>query len=135
MTRYRSSIALDGPFFRNDPGKTFRQNARAMMEAVAKEGAKDVTGRMGNGRSRAPVSIGGGTVADRVVPLVAFNGQLGDVTAVVLVATKGLSRREAIAVRAAGSEVETQTHAFRQMTTRMRRARAINQAELLKGIQ
>lgn len=34
-----------GPFFTKDPRKTFRQNARVMLEAIAEEGEKAVQAR------------------------------------------------------------------------------------------
>lgn len=129
----KTTAKATGPFFDHDPARTFRQNARDMMEAVAREGVKDVTGRMAGQRD--PVSIGGGRVADRVIGFVDYRGRKPDsITAVVLVKRAGLPRAAAIALAAAGSEVESRTHAFRRTSGDIRRARAINQAELLKGI-
>lgn len=132
MTRFRSSISLKGPFFERDPARTFSQNMQHMAEAMADEAAKDVIGRMGS--NRAQVSLIGGHVADRVARFTKPSG-LGKTTVVVMVGTRGLSGDEATALDAAGSQVERQTHAFRKMTARMRSARAVQRAELLKGIQ
>jgi hypothetical protein len=38
-------VETSGPFFRVDPRKTFRQNARVMLEAIAEEGEKAVKAR------------------------------------------------------------------------------------------
>lgn len=132
MTRFRSSISLKGAFFQHDPARTFVENLHEMARAMADEGAVDVAARMRG--SRAPISLVGGEVADLVTPMVKGGG-LAPTTVVVLVRSRGLSAKESIAVRAAGSEVERMTGAFRKTTARMRAARAINRAELLKGIQ
>ena len=41
-TRITTTIDKSGPFFRQDPVKTFRQNVRVMMAAVVAEGEADV---------------------------------------------------------------------------------------------
>lgn len=37
-----TKVELSGPFFRADPKKTWRQNVRAMMRAIAEEGERSV---------------------------------------------------------------------------------------------
>ena len=132
MSRFTSSISLTGPFFRRDPAKTFGRNLADMGEAMAEEAAKDVIARMAG--TRAPVSRIGGRVSDRVVHFTKNTG-LGKTDVVVTLARRGLSVEEVTALDAAGSEVESRTRAWRRTTDRMRCARAVNRAELLKGIE
>lgn len=40
-----TKVTTDGPFFKVDPRKTFRANARVMLQAVADEGEKAVKSR------------------------------------------------------------------------------------------
>jgi hypothetical protein len=132
----KTSIVLSGPFFTNDPRKTFRQNARVMLDRLSEEGEADVKLQMHAGQSgRAPIAVGGGRVADHVIGRVqSLRGRAWQVTAVVSVNNSGLSRAGGISLMAAAANVERETHAFRRTTSRLRRARAINAAELLKGI-
>jgi hypothetical protein len=133
VSRFTSSISLKGPFFRHDPVKTFGRNLADLADQMAMEAAKDVAARMAGG-NRAPVSRIGGRVSDRIA-FFSKNVGLGKTQSVAMVARRGLSADDAIALDAAGSEVERQTHAWRKTTNRMRRASAINRAELLKGIE
>jgi hypothetical protein len=133
MARFTSSISLKGPFFSKDPAKTFGRNLADLAERMAEEAAKDYVARTAGG-NRAPVSRIGGRVSDRVVHF-SKNVGLGKTQSVATLARRGLSGDDAIALDAAGAEVEKQTHAWRKTTNRMRRASAINRAELLKGIE
>ena len=129
-----TSIDMTGPFFTHDPRKTFRQNVRTLMIAVAREGEDDVKTQLASGK-RDPISGGLGRTTDYVVGRAASVGHRPwEVTAVVSVNTSRLATEGAITVRAAASVVEAKTHAFRKTTGRIRRARSINRVELLKGI-
>lgn len=134
---FKSSITREGPFFRSDPRRTFRQNARRMLARVAEEGRADIIAQLAatSGR-RAPISGIGGRVAQHVVARsTAITGKPWQVTAVVSVNTTGMTREASIATRAAGAEIEKRHHAFRRTTGRLRRARAVQTAELLRGLQ
>lgn len=138
-SRVITTIDLSGPFFQRDPVKTFRANVREMMDAVAAEGEADAKAQLRAGEgSRAPISAGvsparvSGHVRGRTR---ALSGRRWAVTAVVSINNRGLSRRQGIALMAAAARVESQTHAFRRTTSRIRRSRAVNQAELFKGLQ
>jgi hypothetical protein len=135
-SRITTTIKMDGPFFRKDPAKTFRQNVRVMMDAVAAEGEADVKAQLAQGAgSRAPISAIGDRVADHAVGRTsAISGKRWAVTAVVSVNNAGWSRAQGISLMAAASRVEGTTHAFRRTTGRLKRARAINTDELLKDI-
>ena len=136
MARTGSQISLSGPFFERDPRKTFRQNARVMMQRIEEEGEGDVRQQMEAGESgRAEISHDMGRVSQHVVGrVVSLTGKPWQVTAVISVNNSGFSPAEGIALMAAASRVESETHAFRRTTNRLRRARAVNAAELLKGI-
>lgn len=131
-----TTIDKTGPFFRNDPAKTFRQNIRVMMDAVEREGASDVRAQLRAGEGgRAPISHNMGRVSGHVVGRThSLAGKRWAVTAVVSVNNSGFSRTQGIALMAAASRVEGQTHAFRKTAGRVRRMRAMNTDELLKGI-
>jgi hypothetical protein len=82
------------------------------------------------GTGRAPISALGGHVADHVI------GIVPDPTVmVVMVANRGLSAKQAISLMAAAGEVERQSGAFRKAAARLRAARLVNVAELVKGLQ
>jgi hypothetical protein len=136
MARTGSHIDVSGPFFQRDPRKTFRANVRVMMRRIEEEGEADVIQQQHVGEgSRAEISHGLGRVSQHVVGRVtSVTGRPWQVTAVVSVNNSGFSGAEGIALMAAASRVEAETHAFRRTTTRLRKARAINAAELLKGI-
>lgn len=137
-TKIATTIDLKGPFFTKQPGKTFRQNVRVMMAAVAAEGEADVQAqlRAGEGNRR---RISHGVAPDRVSGhavgrVHSLGGNLWAVTAVISVNNSGLTPAQGIALMAAAAVVERQTHAFRRTTGRLRRARSVNTTELLKGI-
>jgi hypothetical protein len=138
MARSTTTIDLSGPFFTKDPRKTFRPNARVMLKAIEEEGEADVRAQLRAGESgRVPISHGvtPNRVSAHVVGRVAsLTGKPWQVTAVVSVNNSGFSRQEGIALMAAASRVERETHAFRKTTNRLRRSRKANAAELLKGL-
>ena len=138
-TKIATTIDMSGPFFRHDPRKTFRQNVRVMMAAIAAEGEDDVRAQLEAGQDRrAPISAGvqparvSAHVVGRVQSLV---GHPWAVTAVASVNNSRLTKRQGIALMAAASVLERREHAFRRTAARLRRARAVNKAELLKGLQ
>jgi hypothetical protein len=136
-TKVSSSIDLSGPFFQRDPAKTFRANGRALMAAVAEVGRREVIAQMagGSGRRARIRELGEDRVADHVVARTgSLSGRPWAVTAVVSVNNSGFSPKQGISLMAAASRVERQTHAFRRATTGVRRSRAVNLDELMKGI-
>jgi len=141
-----TTIDLSGPFFKHDPAKTFRQNVRVMMDALAAEGEADVQEQMGQAGPE------GAAVRPYVVGRTrSLGGKRWAVSATVSVQPANLSRAGALRIMAiaAGRHkattssgrnigttlgVEGKHHVFRRTTSRLRRARAINAAELLKGL-
>ncbi len=132
-----TSIDLGGPFFRNDPGKTFRQNVQALMEDIATEGEADVKAQLRQGESsRAPLRY---VQPDRVAAHVvgrtqSLRGRQWQLNAVISVNNTGLTARQGISLMAAASELERRSHVFRRTSTRLRKVNKLNAAELLKGI-
>lgn len=137
LTSKVTTFDLEGPFFRTDPAKTFRQNVRSMMDALAVEGARDAVAQLQvTEGSRAPLAY---TTNQRVSWHVrgrtsSLAGKRWAVTAKVGPVSIG-SRREAMVLMAAASVLEGRLGVFRRTTSRLRKARAINAAELLKGLQ
>jgi hypothetical protein len=132
---FKSSITKDGNFFRKNPVKTWRDNVTDFMVTIADEGDKDVTGQLRAGQGgRQTISAGvqPARVADHVVGRVrSLSGKQWKATAVVSVNSRGLSGKQARALMAAASSLESRIHAFRKTTGRLRRAKA----NLLKGLQ
>ena len=134
--RITSTIDYSGPFFENDPGKTFRQNGRRMIEAVVKEGAIDVIHTLMSGESsRAPIRALGGRVHEHVFDRVeSLAGKPWQVTGVISINNSGFSAAEGISLMAAAAVLERKTKAFARARRALLRARAVNVAELLRGI-
>jgi len=122
-----TTIDKTGPFFRSDPVRTFRQNIRTMMDAVAREGESDVRAQL------APHSRTGATVAGVIGRTASLGGKRWAVSAVVsqthVYPWPGGGQKQY-----RGGKLEAKTHAFRKTASRIRSTRAVNVAELLKGI-
>jgi hypothetical protein len=137
-----TTIDMSGPFFTHDPAKTFRQNARSMMKAIAEEGESDVKAQLQAGESgRYPISnaVKPSRVSAHVVAGVPYTPQGRNVKGApinvhVYVGNRGFSTKQGVALMAAHGWLESQVHAFRKTTNRLRRARKANAAELLKGL-
>ena len=140
----KRGATFSGPFFERDPRKTFRQNARDLMDAIASEGQ--------NLARAAATGPEGDAVRDRIIGRThALRGRRWALTAVVSVSTAGLSQGEARrlmaiaagrhrAITAGGRNIGTteglegRTHTFRRTSSRLRRMRADAAARLLRGI-
>lgn len=135
-TKIATTIDLSGPFFKSDPRRTFRQNIRVLMARLAEEGEADVKAQLRQGEgARAPIFALGDRVSDHAIGRVtSLVGKRWAVSAVISVNNSGYSRKQGISLMAAASSVEARTRAFRRTTTRLRKARAINADELLRGI-
>lgn len=133
-----TTIDSSGPFFTSNPGKTFRANARSMMRALAIEAQVDIAQQLRAGDpGRQEISILGGHVSSRVtagVPFTPAKAQSGRIFVNVYVPNFNLSKKEGQALMAAYSRVARSTGAFKRTAGRIRKAKAINVAELLRGI-
>lgn len=136
-TKITTTIDTSGPFFTKDPAKTFRQNIRVLMDQYAALGEEDVKAQLKQGESRrrpmhgiTPVRVSGHVVG-RTKNL---RGKRWAVTAVVSVNNSGFSKAQGKTLMAAAATIERREHTFRRTSARLRRARKLNQAELLKGV-
>lgn len=126
-----------GPFFRGNPRQTWRRNIRNLMGRVAQIGAQDVAEGLRAGQAdRQPLrGIEPSRVADWVHGrTISRAGRQWQVTAVVSIDTRGLSRRQARQVMAAASLLESRQHPFRRTTSRLRRVRRMLEDGLLEGL-
>jgi hypothetical protein len=138
--RLYTTIDTTGPFFTKMPGATFRANARSMLRQMALEGEQDIKANLKAGESNRavisnkvkPVRVSGHVRAG--IPYTPGKSKTGVIKVNVYVPNVGFSPKEGRALMAAYSRVEAQTHAFRRTTARLRKAKAINVRELLKGI-
>ena len=153
-----AKVTAKGPFFAQDPQKTWHQNVQQMMDGIAAEGERAVVALLRAGQGgRRPLSFSSDSrVADYVVGRTrSQNGKRWAVTAVISPSTKTLTAHHeyglvlragrirsvrtrsygpAVALMAAGSEIETQTGVFRKVTAVLRRAKSVNVTELLRGL-
>lgn len=133
-----TSIDMSGPFFEGDPTKKLHQNLDALKEAMAREGAEDVRTQLrATQGTRAPVRRLAPThVSDHIIGRTrSLAGKRWVVTAVVGVNNSGFTPKQGKSLMAAARVVEARTHVFRRTTGRLRRLRAINRAELSKGLE
>ena len=137
MSGFKTSITKSGPFFAHDPVMTFGQNVERMMAGVAKAAEDDIRGQLRSGQSlRWPLSgsLTPHRVADHVHGRVeSISGRAWHRWAAVSVLEPGASKSDAIALAAAASWLESQTHAIRKTKGRVSRARSVN-TDLLKGL-
>lgn len=136
MVKIVTTIDKTGPFFRSVPSKTFLENVRVMLEAVAKEGEQDAEAQLRVGQAgRELITYGGDRVSQHVVGRVtSIAGRKWGLSAVISVNNSHLNRAQGISLMAAASEIEGRLHVFRRTTSRLRSAKAINLAELTKGL-
>jgi hypothetical protein len=129
-----TTIKLDGPFFAPDRDRKFLANVHDLMAAIAEEGEADVRAQLQAGEgSRAPVrgvqpARVSGHIRGRVVSL---QGKPWRYNAVVSPDTSNLSRKQAIAVMAAASRLESRTGAFKRTASRIRKA--VASVDLTRG--
>lgn len=129
--RTTGTIRFDGPMFSADPGRTFRQNVRDLMDAVAAEGAEDAQTRIAG---IPPAGIHTGATRAKIVGRVkSRSGRRWASTAVIGIPNMG-TPAESIQSHAAIAGIERLHHVMRDTAKSIRAARDVNVAELLKGI-
>lgn len=127
MTRTVTTIDLSGPFFKHDPVKRFSQNVIAMLEAYAAEGERDV-------KAQAQPHSLSGDFADGVVGRVkALGGKQWRATAVIS-QTHVYPWKNGGPKQYRGGKHEARHGFFRKTRSRLNRSRAVNRAELTKGL-
>jgi hypothetical protein len=134
--KFKTSIKKSGPFFAHDPAKTFAGNVHEMMLGIAKEGREDVIGQLQAGQGqRAEIRLLKDRVADHVVGELRRAPPGSSYSVVIFIRNRGFTKAEGISLMAAASGLESSIHAFRKTAGRIMRSRAVNAAELLKGLQ
>jgi hypothetical protein len=137
-TKITTTIDLSGPFFTKDIRRTMRSNIEDLVAAIAEEAETDVSAQLAAGEAgRALISAGvqPARLSSHVIGRVrSIGGKDWHRTAVVSINNTGFTKKQGTALMAAASVVEGKTHAFRRTTARLRKSRAVNQAELLKGL-
>lgn len=131
MARKRSiskelQITLEGPFFERDVRRTFRQNIRTFVAAVAKEGEASVQAQLRPVSSR----VAAGAKA-RVTSL---SGRPWEVSATIsptyIYPWKNGGQRQY-----RGGKLAGRVPAFRRTAAAMRRARPSLAAQLIRGLE
>jgi len=131
----RVTIQALGPLFAADPTIPYWANVRAMLEGMAAEGEAEVISGLRSGEgTRAPLSDGSRVSEHIAGRVAALSGKQWYQHAVVSPDKSGMSAPEAIALYAAASRIETETHVFKKTATRLRASRAVQMAELTKGL-
>lgn len=132
MARFISSITKTGPLFTADIDKTLGENFRTLMEAIAREGEADV-------RAQSPAGAFSQGVRGRVESLHGKRWYRNAVVSQTYIypwsvphGQRGFKGRDEAQYR--GGKLEGRRHMFRRTASRLRSARAINQAELAKGL-
>lgn len=127
MVRTVTTIDLSGPFFQYDPRKRLGENIQTMLEAVAEEGEQDVKAQAVGHQVTGTFYQG---IRGRVVSRA---GRHWRRTAVVS-QTNVYPWPSGGEKQYRGGKLEARYHWFRKTKTRLNRSRAVNTAELTKGM-
>lgn len=127
-------VDLEGNFFKRDPGKTLGMNVRDMLKQLAAWMETEVRSDIASHAGSMPFYTGWSH--DRVVGHVTSNktGKQWRVTAAVQSQTLGMSAKDAIRTKAAGSSIEGRFHPYRRIKGAIYRSRPILTADLTKGL-
>lgn len=141
------TIALDGPFFTQDPAKTVRENIRDMLEALAEQGERDVKDHFPIGAPPDPhPGLGREGVVGRVESITGRRWQLHAVISQQAVYPWGARRGATIrsgkrqvansaVAQYRGGKLERKLHMFSRTASRIRSLRAVTGANLTRGIE
>lgn len=125
-------VALSGPFFTRDPGKTVRGNILDMMDALAYLTEGELRGLIAS----KPMPRSTGWTAAHVVGRTRnLAGKRWQVTAVISTSTVGMDKHDAIRTKAAAAGMEKRYHPYRQVKNYISRSRAVLGANLVKGLE
>ena len=122
-----TTIDLSGPFFEQDPTRTLSKNIQTMLEAVEEEGAADVEAQAASHQRTGAFYAG-------------IEGRVRSVAGKHWLRTAVISETHVYPWPGGGSKqyrggkLEARYHMFRTTASRLRRARAVNTAELTKGM-
>jgi hypothetical protein len=149
-----TTIQFDGPFFTKNPFTTLDVNIDTMLKAMAEEGVQDVRAQVRAHKGDMPYSTGWS--AQRVSVRRHIPWGDGRRWAMIWTSTQGMAGRPKLPMRsavtaggnkvgtfkgnvaartlAAMSTIEGRWHPFRITKNRLRKSRAVNVAELTKGL-
>jgi hypothetical protein len=130
----RVSVELNGNFFRRDPRKTVKGNIRKMMEAMAPEAERLVKTQI-EARAGSMPYYTGRTTDNIVGRAQSVSGKSWAATMVVSANTSGMSRGDAIRIKASASGIERRWHPFKRVASALRRSRAVLAANLTEGLE
>jgi hypothetical protein len=122
-----TSIDLSGPFFQGDPAKKLSDNIQTMLEAIAKEGEADVKAQAASHRRSGAFYAG---IEGRVRSL----GGRHWLRTAVISQTHVYAWPSGGSKQYRGGKLEAKYHMFSTTASRLRRSRAVNRAELTKGL-
>lgn len=154
-TRTSVKMGLSGPFFTKNVQATMQDNIRLMMQAMEEEGARYAIEELRAGESgRAPIAAfdstrrhrtagrlatvtsGGDRSASHIKGRVAsVSGKRWTYHATISINNIGFSRAQGISLMAAAAQAERETQAFKRTAARLRASRAVNAAELTRGLE
>ena len=128
MVRAVSTIDLSGPFFQYDPRKRLSENIQTMLEAVAEEGEQDVRAQV------AAAGYAGGNFYEGVTGRVRSIGGKHWLRTAVVSQTHVYPWPNGGQKQYRGGKLEARRGVFRKTKSRLNRSRAVNAAELTKGM-
>lgn len=129
-----AKIELSGPFFQNDPAKTFLENVGDMLESLSAELQEGVRKDIASREPSMPYWTG--YTEDHVFGYTtsARTGRHWAFWAAVGIPTTGMDKAQAIRTKAAAATIERRFHPFRNAKSAVYRARAVISADLAKGL-
>lgn len=127
MARTRTTIDLSGPFFAYDPVKRYSENVITMLEAFAREGEEDLRAQA------SPYSDSGAFVGGIEGRVRSLAGKQWRATAVIS-QTHVYPWKGGGVKQYRGGKHEARHGFFRKTKSRLNRSRAVNKAELTKGM-
>jgi hypothetical protein len=125
-------INLSGPIFTHDGTKTFLQNVRVLMDAMATEGAKEAQTRVRATPRARPTGRRADIITGRTH---AHAGKRWAYSAVIgIPMPPGGDAAQSIRDHAAMAEIERKWHPIRGAVQTLQASAAVNRAELAKGL-
>jgi hypothetical protein len=131
--RIVTTIQRTGPFFEHDPERTFLANAQLMMEGIAREGEADVQAQV-MPHSRTRVFESGVVGRTHRLDGLAFRMPTAVVSQTHVYEWKN-HRTAPAGAQYRGGKFERKFGFFGRTFRRVRSMRALNVAELLRGLQ
>lgn len=127
-------VALEGPFFRGDPKKTFYANLRDLNDKIAAELEQDVRADILANEPAMPYWTG--FTRDHVLGYTtsSVTGKRWAVYGAVGLPTAGFDATQARRTKAAGASIEGRFHPFARARRAVYHSRALLTADLTKGL-